>query len=63
MQAIADSGVAEIAVLCDSAPDSITQGQGAAPDAAVVASFDALLDAGLDGVVIATPSALHAAQA
>lgn len=63
MQAIGDSGVAEIAALCDAAPDGLAQAQPLAPRAAVAPSLDALLDADLDGLVIATPSALHAAQA
>jgi predicted dehydrogenase len=33
-----------------------------APGAAILPDLDALLDAGLDGLVIATPSALHAEQ-
>lgn len=37
--------------------------QAAAPGARRVRDLDALLDAGLDGLVIATPSAMHAEQA
>ena len=63
LQAIAESGVAEIAALCDAAPEGLAQAQALAPRAAVADSLDALLDTALDGLVIATPSALHAAQA
>src|SRR4051794_5550600 len=51
LDAIAASGVAEIAAVAD--PER--------PDA--LDSLDELLAAGLDGIVIATPSALHAEQA
>jgi len=51
LDAIAASGVAEVAAVADPAVD------GALP------SLDELLAEGVDGVVIATPSALHADQA
>jgi predicted dehydrogenase len=63
MQAIAESGAAEVTVLCDTAPEGVVQAQALVPRAGVATSFDALLDSEIDGLVIATPSALHAAQA
>lgn len=63
MQAIAASGVADIAMLCDTAPEGVLQARAMAPHAGVADAFDAMLEADLDGIVIATPSALHAAQA
>jgi predicted dehydrogenase len=51
LEAIERSGVAEVAAVCDPAV------QGA------LASLDELLERELDGLVIATPSALHAEQA
>jgi predicted dehydrogenase len=51
LDAIAHSGVAEVAAVADPAVEG------------ALASFEELLGAGLDGVVIATPSALHAEQA
>jgi predicted dehydrogenase len=70
MQAIAEGGHAVVAAVSDPSPDAARQAADAAravaghpADVAVVGSLDALLDLGLDGVVIATPSALHADQA
>jgi predicted dehydrogenase len=51
LDAVADAGIAEIAAVADPA----------VPDA--LHSLDELLEHGLDGIVIATPSALHAEQA
>ena len=51
LEAIAASGAAEVAAVADPAvPDCLS-------------SFEELLDANVDGIVIATPSALHADQA
>ena len=63
MQAIAASGYADVVAICD--PDQHARELAAAdvPGAAVTAEFEALLDRELDGIVIASPSALHAAQA
>jgi predicted dehydrogenase len=62
LQSIVHSGQAEIAAICDTAPELAAKAAVLAPSAAVVTSFDRLLDLGLDGIVIATPSALHAEQ-
>ena len=63
MQAIAASGVADVAAVCDPSAEAVAAAREAAPGAAAVESLDAMLDAGVDGVVLATPSALHAEQA
>jgi predicted dehydrogenase len=74
MEAIARSGHAAVVAVSDPSPDAARQaaeaaraaqgdGDGGAGGVRVVDSLDALLDLDLDGVVIATPSALHAAQA
>lgn len=63
LQAIARSGVAEIVALADSAPGQAAQASPQAPGATIVKSWEDLLQADLDAVVIATPSALHAEQA
>jgi predicted dehydrogenase len=63
MEAIAKSGLGEVAAIADPVPDLLAQAASCSPDAALVESLDAVLEVGVDGVVIATPSALHAEQA
>jgi predicted dehydrogenase len=62
MAAIAESGLAEIAAIADPAEELVLKAAEHAPAAAQLRTLQDLLEAGLDGVVIATPSALHAAQ-
>lgn len=62
MQAMIDSGVAIAAAVADLSPENLSEASQLAPEATEVASLDAMLDMGLGGIVIATPSALHAAQ-
>jgi predicted dehydrogenase len=62
MEAIVASGAAEVVALCDQSPEAVAAALAAAPGAAALDSLDAVLDAGVDGVVLATPSALHAEQ-
>ena len=62
MEAIAHSGLAEVAMLCDSSAAIAERAAKSVPAAEQVGCFDDLLNAGLDGIVIATPSALHAEQ-
>src|SRR4051812_5820679 len=63
MEAIAKSGLVEIAAIADAARDLAAQAAQFAPGATCVESLAELLEVGVDGVVIATPSALHAEQA
>lgn len=63
MNALLDSGCATAAALADPDSDSLEAAVQDAPEATCVTSMDALLTCDLDGVVIATPSALHAEQA
>jgi predicted dehydrogenase len=63
MEAIYKSGEAEVAAIADVSGDNAAAAAIIAPGAAVVASLDALLEMGLDAVVIATPSAAHSSQA
>jgi predicted dehydrogenase len=63
LRAVAHSAVAEVAVLADPADRTLREAAADAPGATLAHGLDELLDAGLDGIVIATPSALHADQA
>ncbi len=63
MKALAASGLADISALVDPQPTMIRSALEAVPRAEVLPSFDTLLASGIDGVVIATPSAMHADQA
>lgn len=62
MQAMADTGLVEVAAIADPSAEMAAEAGKIAPDAQVVDGLEGLLAAGVDGVVIATPSALHAAQ-
>jgi predicted dehydrogenase len=63
LEAIADSGAAEITAIADASLEHAQKVAQAFPRAAVLSSLDEILKADVDGVVIATPSALHAEQA
>jgi len=63
MQAVVEQTEARVVGLLDPAPECIERALAVAPRAQAVATFDELLDLGVDGVVIATPNALHAEQA
>ena len=63
LEVIAHSRMAEIAVICDTSPEILQQSLALAPTAKTVSSYDELLNADINGVIIATPSAQHAKQA
>jgi predicted dehydrogenase len=63
LEAISASGLGEIAALVDPDPGNLSGLLDEFPAAAVADDFDDLLEMELDGIVIATPSALHCAQA
>jgi predicted dehydrogenase len=62
MKAILETGAVEVAAIADPSPAMAAEAAQLAPGAELVATLDDLLDAGIDGIVIATPSALHAEQ-
>ncbi len=63
LQAIAGSQTAEIVGILDLDRNLAARAAQVNPGASVAGSLDELLGAGLDGIVIATPNALHADQA
>jgi predicted dehydrogenase len=63
MEALGDAGLARVAAVADPQAEALDAAVAAAPDAARAGSLEELLEHDLDGVVIATPSALHAEQA
>lgn len=62
LEAVAASGVAEIAAIADPSEEMREAAAVAAPEATLTTSLEMLLELSLDGLVIATPSALHAGQ-
>ncbi|HVF98323.1 MAG TPA: Gfo/Idh/MocA family oxidoreductase [Chloroflexia bacterium] len=62
MEAMSGSGCIEVAALADPAIETAAQAAEIAPHATLMSGLDDLLAANLDGLVIATPSALHAGQ-
>lgn len=62
MEAILATGAAEAAGIADPSPEMTAEAGKLAPNAEQVTTLDELLDLGLDGIVIASPSALHAEQ-
>ena len=62
MAAVAETGAMEIVGYTDPSDESAREAAAVAPRAARVDALDELLALDLDGVVIATPSAQHAAQ-
>lgn len=63
LQAVADSGIAEIAAVADPDAEAMARAADGRPGVMPGDSLEALLDCDLDGLVIATPSAMHAEQA
>ncbi|SFR78798.1 Gfo/Idh/MocA family protein [Sphingomonas jatrophae] len=62
MEAMLATGAVAAAAICEPSDEMAAEALALAPGAERVDSFDEMLALGLDGVVIATPSALHAAQ-
>ncbi|HEX7238712.1 MAG TPA: Gfo/Idh/MocA family oxidoreductase [Longimicrobiaceae bacterium] len=62
MEAVVRGGAVDVAAIADPSPEMAAEAGRLAPGAELVSTLDDLLDAGVDGVVIATPSAMHAEQ-
>jgi len=62
MAGIAAADAVDIAAVCDPSPEMAAEARKVAAGAQTVGSLDDLLAAGIDALVIATPSALHAEQ-
>jgi predicted dehydrogenase len=62
LEALVTSAAADVVALADPVPGANERAADLAPGARLLASLDQLLAEDLDGVVIATPSALHASQ-
>jgi predicted dehydrogenase len=62
MEAMLATGKCVAAAICDPSAEMAEQARDTAPSAQVAESLEAMLSLDLDGVVIATPSALHAQQ-
>jgi predicted dehydrogenase len=63
LESLTGAQAVEVAAVADPDPERLAAGARAAPEAEQGPSLAALLEAGVDAVVIATPSALHAEQA
>jgi len=63
MEALAREGRARVAAVADPQPEALAAAAAVAPSAMRAESLEELLEHELDGIVIATPSALHAEQA
>ena len=62
MHSLLDEALVEPVVISDPSPEMTEAAHQLAPQAALAASLDEMLELDLDGIVIATPSALHAEQ-
>ena len=63
MEAMLATGAIDAVAVCDPSPECSTEAARLGASIGIVPTFDALLEQPLEGVVIATPSALHAEQA
>ena len=62
MEAMLATSEADAVAICDPHPEMVEEARKLAPDARLVGSLDELFACDPDGVVIASPSALHAHQ-
>lgn len=62
MEAILNEGLGEAVAICDPSREMVEAARAIAPGAVATDTLQQLVDLELDGLVIATPSALHAEQ-
>ncbi len=62
LNTIATSETVEIVALYDKQRHASEAARAIAPNAAIISSYDEILDDSIDGVVIATPNAFHVTQ-
>ncbi|KKB12545.1 oxidoreductase [Devosia geojensis] len=62
MKALIDAGLVEATAIADPSHEMAEEARKLAPEAEILPSLEALLKSDIDGLVIATPSALHAEQ-
>src|ERR1044072_9202623 len=62
LQSVVEAEVAEIAAIHDVQENAVDEAQKLSSDAVRCASFEEMLNLGLDGLVIATPNCFHAEQ-
>lgn len=63
MNALIKEDLITVGSISDASEESLFKAQDAVPDASIYLTLEELLDSKPDGIVIATPSALHASQA
>ena len=62
MEKMLETDAVEAVAIADPSAEMVREAAALAPEAVTAESLDAILDLGVDGVVIATPSAMHAEQ-
>ena len=62
LQAILDTGAVDVVAIADPSPEMAAEAGRLVPQGQLVPTLDSILDLDIDGVVIATPSAMHADQ-
>jgi predicted dehydrogenase len=62
LQAIVEANIADVVAIADPCQEMAAEAQKVVRGADIVAGLDEILGANVDGVVIATPSAMHAEQ-